>query len=84
LLNTKPAKIRCLGGDHIDGVDCKPPTATKTAEGVHAEAIIEELGIPDEHGSVDDPAIRDYSWDFTPGGGYSGNGTRLVDLRETE
>jgi hypothetical protein len=82
LVHPTPARIRCLGGDTIPGVTCHPPTAEMKPDGLEASAIIEELPIPDEHGMIADPAIRDYTWQFTPGGGFMGDGKRLVDLRD--
>lgn len=86
LLHTYPAKIRCLDpGDQLpENNKCEPPTVTKTADGLHVEAILEELPVPDQHGMVHDPAIRSMSTDYDTAGGSSGGGTRLVDLRPTE
>ncbi|MBL8620296.1 MAG: hypothetical protein JNK64_03305 [Myxococcales bacterium] len=83
LLDGKPARILCLpgSGDALPDDPCTPPTAEKQGDDLMIKAIIEELPLPGRHSIDSDPAVRRIAWEFSPGGGMSGGGTRLVDLR---
>ncbi len=83
-LTGRAARILCLPGakDVIPGVDCVAPTAVKQGEDLVVTAIVEERPFPDEHGTRPDPSVRSYTMTFGPGGGFSGGGTRLLDLRD--
>lgn len=84
-LHGEPSKLLCLpgSGDVIPGAECAAPTVTKKpGGGLVATYIVEEAPVPDINGTIDEPAVRSYSTEFTEGGGSSGNGARLVDLRE--
>jgi hypothetical protein len=83
LLTGKPAQILCLpgSGDEIPDHPCEPPTAAMDGEELVVKAILLELPIPGDR-FVSEPAVRKVEWRFTPRGGMSGDGFRLVDLRE--
>jgi hypothetical protein len=79
------AKIRCLpgSGDVLpEDVPCKPPTPTKQGENLVIETIVEELPYPQALFSPSEHAIRRRAYEFTPGGGVSSDGMRLVDLED--
>jgi hypothetical protein len=82
-----PAKIRCLPGSNDvlpENVPCKPPTPTNQGENLVIETIVEELPYPQALFAPDDHAIRRRAYEFTPGGGVSSDGLRLVDLRDAK
>ncbi len=83
LLDGEPTRILCLpgAGDALPDDPCTPPTAEKQGDQLMIKAIIEELPLPGRHSIDSDPAVRRIAWEFSPGGGMSGGGTRLVDLR---
>ncbi|MGE0398766.1 MAG: hypothetical protein AB7T06_18810 [Kofleriaceae bacterium] len=83
-LGGEAARILCLPGsnDVIPDSRCEPPKAEKKGEALVLTYIVEELPFPDEHGNVSDPAVRSYTTELTPGGGSSGGGFRLVDMRD--
>lgn len=83
-LTGRASRILCLpgSGDVIPGETCEAPTAAKKGEDLEVTAIVLELPFPDEHGTRPDPSVRSYTMSFGPRGGFSGGGTRLVDLRE--
>jgi hypothetical protein len=84
MLDGSPARILCLPGadDVIPGHDCTPPSATKEGDELVVTAILHELPLPRDKYAPKDPAIRQMTWRFSPRGGYSGDGWRLIDLRE--
>ena len=85
-LHGESARILCLpgSGDAIPDNECKAPTAEKKGENLVITYIVEELPAqPDGVGNVSDPAVRSYSTELTAGGGSSGGGFRLLDLRES-
>lgn len=83
-LSGEAAKILCLPGsnDEIPDSKCDAPKAEKKGDELVLTYIVEELPFPDQHGSVSDPAVRSYTTELTPGGGSSGGGFRLVDMRD--
>jgi hypothetical protein len=83
LLEGEPARILCLpgSGDVIPDHDCKAPTAKPEGDHLTLNAIVEELPYRDGMGMVQEPAVRDRTYEFTPGGGMSSDGPRLVDMR---
>ncbi|MFO0619092.1 MAG: hypothetical protein U0414_41265 [Polyangiaceae bacterium] len=84
-LHGDSSKLLCLpgAGDVIPGADCAAPTVTKKAGGgLVATFIVQEAAEPDINGMIDEPAVRSFSMAFSEGGGSSGDGIRLVDLRE--
>lgn len=84
LLSGKPARILCLpgSGDALPDEPCTAPTAEKQGDQLMIKAIIAELPLPGGASRETEPAVRRIAWEFSPGGGMSGGGTRLVDLRE--
>jgi hypothetical protein len=87
LLAGEPMRIRCLPGANDvlpDGHPCTPPTARMDGADLVIDVIVEDLPLVDQHGNPQDPAIRDGLWHFTPNGGMSRDGHRLVDLRDDE
>lgn len=60
----------------------EPPKAEKKGDEVVLTYIVEELPFADARGNVSNPAVRSYSTDLTPGGGSSGGGMRLIDMRD--
>jgi hypothetical protein len=84
-LNHEAARILCLPGsnDVIPDHACDPPTAEKKGEDLVIKYIVEELSAHgDHHGNVSDPAVRAYATELSPGGGSSGGGFRLIDMRD--
>ncbi len=83
LLSGKPARILCLpgSGDALPDDPCAPPTAEKQGDQLMIKAIIAELPLPGSAVRESEPAVRRIAWEFSPGGGMTGGGTRLVDLR---
>jgi len=83
LQSGKPARILCLpgAGDALPDDPCTPPTAEKQGDQLLIKAVIAELPLPGAGSRESEPAVRRIAWEFSPGGGMSGGGTRLVDLR---
>ncbi|HWB80925.1 MAG TPA: hypothetical protein VG755_38445 [Nannocystaceae bacterium] len=83
-LRGEAVNILCLpgSGDVLPDDECTPPSVEKTSDGLRVRAIVEELPLPDANGFVNDPAVRSFTLDLTPGGGLSGGGVRLIDMRE--
>lgn len=83
-LRGEAAHILCLPGsnDVIPDNKCDAPKAEKKGDALVLTYIVEELPFPDYHGNVSDPAVRSYSTELTPGGGSSGGGFRLIDMRD--
>ena len=83
LLDGKPARILCLpgSGDVLPNDPCPAPTAERRGDALVIRAVIEELA--EARGMIgdNDPAVRSIAWEFTPGGGMTGDGFRLIDLR---
>jgi hypothetical protein len=79
LLDGAPKAILCLpgSGDRLPGEECVAPSAAKDGDELVVKAIVHELPLQ----GGDDPAVRRIEWRFTPRGGMSGGGTRLIDLR---
>lgn len=75
-IDGRPRSILCLpgAGDALPDDECRAPTAERVGDDLVVKAIVFEQP-PDE------PAVRAIEWSFSPGGGMSGGGTRLVDLR---
>ena len=84
LVDGTRARVRCLpgSGDALPDDPCPAPTARKDGADLTIEAVLEELPAVGAHDRGHDPAVRRIAWQFTPGGGMSGGGTRLIDLRE--
>ncbi len=55
--------------------------AERRADGLEIKAIIEEIGLPDEHGNVSCPVVRALTR-TCQGSGLSGDRVRLIDLCE--
>ncbi|MFN0250959.1 MAG: hypothetical protein ACKV2T_29060 [Kofleriaceae bacterium] len=84
-MHHEAARILCLPGskDVIPDHACDPPTAENKGEDLVIKYIVEEVPAHgDHHGNVSDPAVRAYTTELTPGGGSSGGGSRLVDMRD--
>ena len=83
-LHGEAARILCLpgSGDVIPDSKCEPPKAEKKGEDLVITYIVEELPFADNHGNVSDPSVRSYSTELSPGGGSSGGGFRLIDMRD--
>lgn len=83
-LHGEAVHILCLpgSGDTLPDDECKPPSVEKQGDTLIVHAIVEELPFPDGNGRISDPAVRSFTYELTPGGGMSGGGLRLVDLRE--
>lgn len=83
LLDGKPARILCLpgSGDALPGESCPAPTAERRGDLLVIRAVLEELA--EARGLIgdNDPAVRRIEWEFSPGGGMTGGGMRLIDLR---
>lgn len=84
LQSGKPARILCLpgSGDALPDDPCTAPTAELQGDQLMIKAVIAELPLPGAGSRESEPAVRRIAWEFSPGGGMSGGGTRLVDLRE--
>ena len=80
----EPSHILCLpgGSDVIPDAKCAPPTAAKVGDNLVLSFILEELPLPNAHGSVSNPGVRSTTVTLTPEGGASSEGLRLVDQRD--
>ena len=85
-LSGEAVRLLCLPGsnDALPDDPCTAPAVEKKGDQLLVTYIVEELPFPNANGNVPDPAVRRYATELTPGGGASGGGTRLVDMREGE
>lgn len=83
-LEGEAVRILCLpgSGDTLPDDECRPPSAERQGDELVVSAIVLELPVANSKGMLRDPAVRAFTLNFTRGGGFSGGGVRLIDLRE--